>query len=155
MGATDTGFEIEARKALTEYFFAGVNYTLVDSNIELERGTGQVQTSLERPLAGQSENVFNGIFEFRLPNSGFSTRALVNFFGDRIVDVGSLGLPDIIEEGRATLDLVAVYQWSEVSFRFAADNVTDADYLFTQGGLTQRLFNIGRGYKFSIGYNIY
>jgi outer membrane receptor protein involved in Fe transport len=151
-GAKDRGFEVEARKNLSRWFFTAVNYTFVDSHIEVGRETGQVQTSMERPLAGQSGNIFNGVFEFRVPNSGFSARALYNFFGDRIVDVGSLGLPDIIEEGRGRLDIVAVYQWNKVVFRFSAENLNDPEYLFTQGGELQRSYQFGRTFKFSLGY---
>jgi outer membrane receptor protein involved in Fe transport len=155
MGATDKGFELEARKLLSEYFYTAVNYTFVDSNIELERGTAQVQTSLVRPLAGQSENVFNGVFEFRLPDFDFSTRLLYNFFGDRIIDVGSLGLPDIIEEGRGTVDLVFWKRWNKIVFRATFENLTDAEHLFTQGGETQRVFKMGRTFTFGFGYAVY
>ena len=37
---------------------------------------------------------------------GFSTRLLYNYFGDRIADVGANGAPDIVEQGRGSLDLV-------------------------------------------------
>ena len=39
-------------------------------------------------------------------SSGFSTRLLFNYFGDRISDVGANEAPDIIEQGRGSLDLV-------------------------------------------------
>jgi outer membrane receptor protein involved in Fe transport len=165
-GATNTGFELEARKNFSRWFFAGVNYTFVDSNIELSRETGDVQTTLVRPLAGQSQHVFNGIFEFSIPEasqqgnlrgegyflSGLSLRALFNFFDDRISDVGSLGLPDIVEGGRGNLDLVAVYRFGGVVFRFSAENLLNPGHLYTQGGETQRLFKLGRSYGFSLGY---
>ncbi len=171
-GAVNKGIELEVRKNMGQWFFAAANYTFVDSAIELERGTAQVQTSLDRPLAGQSKNVFNGIFEFHIPEGrsissggvirsegyflgGLSVRLLYNFHGDRITDVGSLGLPDIIEEGRSRLDIVALYRWNQIVFRFSADNVNDPEHLYTQGGELQRRFRYGRTYIFSLGYAVF
>jgi hypothetical protein len=50
--------------------------------------------------------VFNGFVGRR--RGGIHARLLVNYFGDRIADVGSLGLPDIFEEGRTTLDVAHI-----------------------------------------------
>ena len=63
-------------KLLNEYFFVGANYTYVDSEVTLDAAAGQVQTSLVRPLAGTSENLFNALAEFRMLDYGFSTRLL-------------------------------------------------------------------------------
>jgi outer membrane receptor protein involved in Fe transport len=154
-GAKDKGIELEARKNIGQWFSGALNYTFVDSAIEVGRQTGQVQTSTVRPLAGQSEHIFNGVFELRVPDTGLSTRALYNYFGDRIVDVGSLGLPDILEEGRGRLDIVALYEWNQLVFRFSAENLNDPEYLFTQGGEVHRLFKSGRSFKFALGYTVF
>ena len=100
-------FGVRARgraRDLGSDFFVNANYTFVDSQITLLPEQRTVQTSLERPLAGQSKNLFNLIGEYAI--GGFSARVLVNFFGDRISDVGANQAPDIIEQGRGTLDLV-------------------------------------------------
>ncbi len=85
-------------------FFVNANYTFVDSEITLLPEQQSVQTSLVRPLAGQSKNLFNLTAEYAL--QGFSARVLVNYAGDRISDVGANQAPDIVEEGRETVDLV-------------------------------------------------
>ena len=54
----------------------------------------QVQSAPTRPLAGTSQSLFSALFEVR--GGGYSGRLLVNWFDDRINDVGSLNLPDII-----------------------------------------------------------
>ncbi|HEY7816723.1 MAG TPA: TonB-dependent receptor, partial [Vicinamibacteria bacterium] len=142
--ATNVGFEIEAKKQLHPNVLVATNYTWVDSDIEIGRAAGEVQTSTSRPLAGQSQNVFNVMAEFLVPRFDSSVRVLYNYFDDRIVDVGSLGLPDIIEEGREGLDLVAIKRLGDrAQFRFLFDNITDADYLFTQGGELQRRYHVG------------
>lgn len=156
LGATNAGVELEARRELLPGVFAGVNYTFVDSSIEIERGESQVQTSLDRPLSGLSRHVFNGVFETRVPKIDATARLLYNYYGDRITDVGSLGLPDIIEQGRPALDLVFSWIFTEqVSFKLTFDNLTDSDYRYEQGGELQRLFRLGRTFGFSLDYHFW
>jgi outer membrane receptor protein involved in Fe transport len=154
-GAKNVGFEIEARKQIAANVFVSTNYTYVDSNIEIGRGMGEVQTSTSRPLAGQSSNVFNAMVEFQWPAFDFSTRVLFNYFDDRIIDVGSLGLPDIIEEGRESVDVVAIKRFGAGQLRFIFDNLTDADYLFSQGGEVQRLYNVGPTFGVSFSWSVF
>ncbi len=154
-GARNAGIELEARKRVARYLTMAANYTFVDSEIQIGRATGEVQTSTSRPLAGQSQNVLNLVAEIEWPWFDFSTRVLYNFFGDRITDVGSLGLPDIIEEGRGTLDLVAIKRFGDAQLRFIFDNLTNADYLFTQGGKVQRLYNLGPAFAVSFSYSVF
>ncbi len=154
--ATNLGLEIEARKQLTPSLLVSTNFTWVDSDIEIGRAAGEVQTSTSRPLAGQSASVFNVMAEFLVARWDFSTRVLYNFFDDRIVDVGSLGLPDIIEEGRGSLDVVAIKRFGDrAQLRFVFDNITDSDYLFTQGEELQRLYNVGPTFAMSFSYSIF
>lgn len=153
LGATNKGFELEARKSLGGHFFVAANYTFVDSQIEIGEEAGNVQTSLERPLAGQSQNLFNAIVEFRADNIDFNTRVLYNYFGDRIADVGSLGLPDIIEEGRGRLDLVFSKGLGAAGIRVSFENLLNDEHLFTQGGETQRRFELGRKIAFQFSYS--
>jgi hypothetical protein len=115
----------------------------VDSTISLTAFQTNVLTSLERPLAGTSKHVFNGFVEGR--GGPLTARVLVNFFGKRIVDVGSLGLPDIFEEGRTTVDAVVTARLNPlVSLRLAADNLTDVPVRYLQGPEVHRRYNIGR-----------
>ena len=115
-----------------------------------------VQTSLERSLAGQSKNLFNLSAEFAM--RGFSTRLLFNYIGDRISDVGANQAPDIIEQGRGSLDLVLAQRIRGLGIRLNLDNLTDSDYLFTQtltATETQRLFKLGRAAGLSFSYNLF
>ena len=96
--ARNFGLEFEAAFELGAGFFIDANYTFVDSKITLLPEQQTVQTSLERPLAGQSKNLFNVTGEYA--RGGFSARVLVNYVGDRISDVGANQAPDIVEQGR-------------------------------------------------------
>jgi TonB-dependent receptor len=155
--ARNFGFELEAGQAFGEHFFASANYTYVDSRITLAPEQRAVQTSLERPLAGQSKNLFNLMGE--VAAGGFSARVLVNFLGDRISDVGANEAPDIIEQGRAGLDLVFSQRWRGAGIRLNLENLTDSDYLFTQGSgaqeKAQRQFRLGRTIGVSFSYSLF
>jgi hypothetical protein len=154
--ARNFGIELEAGRELGEHFFVNANYTLVDSTITLLPEQQTVQTSLERPLAGQSKNLFNVTGEYTL--GGFSTRLLFNYFGDRISDVGANQAPDIIEEGRGSLDVVFAQRIGSLAVRFTVENLTDADYRFTQTlsrPEDQRLYKLGRTVAISFGYNVF
>jgi TonB dependent receptor/Carboxypeptidase regulatory-like domain/TonB-dependent Receptor Plug Domain len=151
--ARNYGLELEAGRELFGGMFVSANYTFVDSQISLLPDQRTVQTSLERPLAGQSKNLFNLVGEYT--NHGFSSRVLYNFFGDRISDVGSNQAPDIVEQGRGSIDLVIGQRIGRVNVRFSVDNLTDSEYLFTQGSQDQRVFKLGRTVGLSVGLNVF
>ena len=151
--ASNVGLELEARSLIGPYVLVGANYTYVDSEVSLSPAARQVQTSLTRPLAGTSPNLFNAVFEVR--GMGYSGRFLFNYFDDRISDVGSLGLPDIIEKGRHSLDFIFAKRFDRASLRIALTNLTDQAFEFTQGGTgpTQRIFHLGRSMSFGVTYH--
>lgn len=151
--ARNFGVELEARKKLSEQFLIGGNYTFVDSKIELNSFQTNVLTSLERPLAGTSKHIFNGLFEARLPI--VTARLLVNTFSERIAEVGSLGLPDIFEEGRTTVDAALSRRLGRFTFRLSGENLTDTTIRFLQGPQVHRSFTIGRTYAFQIGFSAF
>ena len=133
--ARNFGIELEGGHQVGSHFFFNANYTFVDSKITLSPEQLGVQTSSERPLAGQSKNLFNVSADFFV--SGFSTRLLFNYFGDRIADVGANEAPDIVEQGRGRLDLVFSHRFRGLNVRLNIENLTDSDDLFTQTLTTQ------------------
>jgi TonB-dependent receptor len=149
--ARNLGIEIEGRRRLGAHVTLGANYTFVDSSITLAASQTNVLTSLERPLSGTSKHLFNGMVE--VAGSAVSARFLVNYFGARIVDVGSLGLPDILEEGRPTVDAVVSARLSpRFNVRFQAENLGDQEVRFLQGGQPQRIYTVGRTFMVSFGF---
>ncbi len=151
--ARNLGLELEAARQVGSNLFFNLNYTLVDSKITLSPEQRTVQTSLERSLAGQSKNLFNAMVE--LSARGFSARMLYNYFGDRISDVGSNEAPDIVEQGRGSLDLVLAKRFTKVGFRLTLENLTDTEHEFTQGSKVQRLYKLGRVTAFSLSFNAF
>ncbi len=151
--ARNFGVELEARKRLTEMLLIGANYTFVDSTIELAASQTNVLTSLERALSGTSKHIVNGMVDARLPI--FTVRLLLNSFSERIAEVGSLGLPDIFEEGRQTVDLAVSRRIGKFTMRFSAENLTDTAVRFLQGPQTHREYKLGRTYAFQIGFSAF
>ena len=149
--ARNVGFEIEGRKSINKYLLVGANYTYVDSEVALSASSRQIQTSLIRPLAGTSRNLFNTMFEVRNAQRDYSGRLLWNFYGDRISDIGSLGLPDIVQKGRGNLDFVFSKRLGKkVGLKFGITNLSDGAYTFSQGGEDQRVYKLGRTIEFGM-----
>jgi outer membrane receptor protein involved in Fe transport len=151
--ARNVGLELEAAREFGRHFFASTNYTFVDSRITLQDDQRFTQTSQVRPLAGQSKNLFNLTFEGTA--GGFSGRLLFNYFGDRIADVGANTAPDIIEQGRGSLDLVLGQHIRGLNIRLTLENLTDSEFLYTQGIEDQRSYKLGRTIGVSFGYNVF
>ena len=151
--ARNVGLEFEVRRKFADLFTLGGNYTYVDSKITLTPAAAQVQTSLERSLAGQSKHLFNAMAE--VGTAAASVRVLYNFFGDRINDVGSLGLPDIIEDQRGSLDLIVSTRVRALKIRVSAENLTDENFDLTQGGLLQRRYALGRSLGVNFGFSAF
>jgi outer membrane receptor protein involved in Fe transport len=152
-GARNFGVELEAARQLSKGFFVNANYTFVDSKITLLPEQRTVQTSLERALAGQSKHLFNATAEGSY--RGLSLRVLYNYFGDRISDVGSNDAPDIVEQGRGSLDAVLSLRAGKLNVRLIGENLTDSEWLFTQGPEEQRVFKLGRAFAVSFGVDVF
>jgi hypothetical protein len=83
---------------------------------------------------------------------------LYNFFGDRIADVGANGAPDIVEQGRGSLDVVLSQRIRGLTIRGTLENLTDPDFLWTQTlelDRTQRLYSLGRSYTVTFSYSLF
>ncbi len=154
--ARNLGVELEVGRELGRHLFVSANYTFIDSKITLAPEQLGVQTSAERPLAGQSENLFNVWGETVF--GGFSARVLYNYFGDRISDVGANEAPDIVEQGRGSLDVVLAQRVRGLTIRASLENLTDSEFHWTQtlqADRTQRLYTLGRSYTVTFSYSLY
>jgi TonB-dependent receptor len=152
--ARNFGFELETAYEFGGGFYVNANYTFVDSSITLNEDQRTVQTSQQRPLAGQSENLFNITAEYA--RGGFTGRVLWNYFGDRISDVGANQAPDIVEQGHETVDLVFVQRFGQkFNLRLSFENLTDPEFLYTQGDRRQRSYKIGRTFGVAFGVDVF
>lgn len=163
--AENFGFELEARRSLDflgpggRQFAASGNFTWVDSDIDLSDIDPRfVLTNSSRPLQGQSRYVGNSILEWNRPDLRSTARFYVNYFSDRITDVGSLGLPDVIQNGVTTIDVVyelALQKEGKWKLRFAANNLNNPKWLWTQGGETFTRYTLGQSYSIGTTYQIF
>jgi TonB-dependent receptor len=157
--ATNVGFELELRRGLDSIFaplenwLAIVNYTFVDSEIEIDPERTAF-TDPTRPLSGQPDNVVNFVLEWSPRSIDGTLRTLYNFTDDKIFFAGSFGLPDIIEDGRGTLDLVWQHGFQNgLNYKVSASNLLDEDRTWSQGGLIHRQYSPGTGFGLSLGYS--
>ena len=113
-------------------------------------------TSLVRAHAGQSRYVANVIGEWARPKARSTARFYLNHFSSRITDVGAFGLPDVIQGGLSTVDLVYEFtikgddRWK---LRIAGENLNNPRWFLTQGGETflgyrKPTFTVGTSFRF-------
>lgn len=164
--AQNWGFETEIRQQLGRLsealsdFSVSANYTFVDSEVKYGDDIDlSLVTSLERPLAGQSRHIFNTAFEYNNSRIGNNSRILYNYVGERISDVGALGLPDIYESGQHLMDFVMRQRIggedSPIELKFSIDNILDDEKEFTQGGLPYRVYKRGRTFSIGMSYDFF
>jgi len=162
--ADNYGLEFEYRRnlefvspALRPFSVSG-NFTFVDSNIDLTDVRDIVLTSRNRPMQGQSRYVGNAILEWAKPQWRSTARFYANYFSSRITDVGSFGLPDVLQEPVTTLDLVYELDLAgdgKWKMRFSAENLTDAKWRWTQGGELFQGYTQGQTYSIGTSYQIF
>ena len=163
-GARNIGVELEFRRSLgtlwskLREFGVSTNFTFVDSNIDLRDEDATIVTSQSRPLLGQSRYIANGILEWRRPKWHSDAKFFSNYVSRRISNVGFLGLPDLYQEGNTFLDFTYRYLLGEKgkwSIRLEAENLGDNDFRWTQGGVVQRDYHLGRTFQIGFGYSFF
>lgn len=150
-GAVNTGVELEARTGLDflsryakELSLLG-NLTFVHSKVELDAAQGGIQTSTERPLAGQSPYVLNVALDWTHDKTKTRARVLYNIQGERIAQVGTRGLPDVYEQPRHLVDLsVAQGLGEHVDLKLSVDNILNVPVKFLQGDEIVSSYRVGQ-----------
>lgn len=164
-GATLNGAEVEYRQSLRvlspvlRNWTVNLNYAYVDASVNVGARNLSVITNTSRPLEGQSEHVGNVALQYFKPTWGTLVRAMYNFTGRRIYEVGAYGLPDIYEDDYGVFDLVITQGLERVfpglELKLSGTNLLDAERTFTQGGKVQRRYSGGRGVGVSVGYTAF
>lgn len=141
-------------EAWWEKWYINTNYAWIDSTIELSEQDANVLTSASRPLQGQSPYVWNFQVGYDDLDRGINTALLFNIFGERIVDVGTNGAPDIYQQPREVLDFVYSQKFGDRwKFKFRARNLLDPEIEITQGGQTRRSFRVGREFTVALEWS--
>lgn len=162
--ARNTGVELELRKNLGNCWerlssvSLNANYTYVRSRVDIGAENVGILTSANRPLIGQAENIFNLGLDHQLPRWGFEWRALFNYTGERIVEVGAFQLPDTIQKGCPNLDLSfnkgfgTERRWS---VEFQIENLLDRQNNYRVGNELFRTYRSGRSFEFGVSYKMF
>ncbi|MBT8058702.1 MAG: carboxypeptidase regulatory-like domain-containing protein [Gammaproteobacteria bacterium] len=135
-------------------WYINTNYAWIDSEITLSERNASVQTSQTRPLQGQSPYVWNFQLGYDDLDRGINTALLFNMFGERIVDVGINGAPDVYQEPRPVLDFVYAQKFRDHwKLKLRARNLLNAEVEITQGDKTRRKFTVGREYQLALEWS--
>lgn len=158
-GATNWGVEFEVRKNLgfvsraLQPFALEANATVMRSRIRIGADRVASLTNADRPMVGQSPYVLNLGFGYAAPRGTFSATVLYNIVGERIVEAGTLPLPDTYEDARPMLDAaLRVSLRPGVSVKLDAKNLLDTPVRITQGQVTRSRYTVGR--SVSVGVSI-
>jgi len=140
--------------ALLEKLYISTNYAWISSEITLSEENAAVQTSNSRPLQGQSPYVWNFQVGYDDPDRDINTSLLFNVFGERIVDVGTNGAPDIYQQPQPQLDFIYSQGIGEHwKIKFKARNLLNPPVELTQGPETRLKFTVGREYSLSLQWS--
>jgi len=156
--ANNYGIELELRKNLAALGLAPfsffTNSTLMRSRITPGNEGISSLTNADRPMVGQSEYVVNAGLGYASGSGAWSGTLLYNVAGQRIVEAGSGGLPDAYELPRHMLDAsVQVPIASAMSLKLVGQNLLDAPYRMTQGGVLRSRYTSGRRFQFTFSWH--
>jgi len=96
---------------------------------------------------------------YEIPRWKLEARALINFVGDRLSEVGAFGLPDIVEKGYPNLDVYVSRRFlgeaRKLEVRFSAENLLDRSVRFVQGSFPYWFYHRGRTVSVGVSYSIF
>ena len=151
--ASNYGLEAEFSKNLSFIGMKGwtlsANYAQIFSKIELSDDVPETFMSSDRPLQGLSPWIAN----VQLFWEGKKARAglLYNAFGERIVDVGTQGLPDVVEQPIHQLDLVTRFTLAKnTNVNFRVRNLLDQSVVLKQDRFVVQEFRMGQSYSLGL-----
>ncbi|MDX1570136.1 MAG: TonB-dependent receptor [Xanthomonadales bacterium] len=160
LAAENQGVEIDFYKELgflwdrLEPFYLAGNFAYIESTITLDPLAAGNLTSQERPLQGQSDIVANLQLGYDNPDRGTRATLLFNHTGERISDVGTQGIPDVIEQPYNQLDFVLSQQaWDGWEFKLKLQNLLDDEVEFKQSTETRRVYKRGREVGLSVEFS--
>lgn len=136
--ATSTGIELEVRKSFNTLktpfinnFGVILNAAYIWSKVNLgEKAQGQ---SENRPMMGQSPYIINSGIYYQNDSIGLQVNLLYNVTGQRIVIVGSYGIPDVYEMPRNSLDLtISKIFFKHLEIKFGIQDILNQPYRLLQ-----------------------
>jgi outer membrane cobalamin receptor len=161
LAATNQGVEIEGRMTLdgvhrwlSGTYIAG-NYAWIDSEIDIDTSVDQQATNANRALQGQSDYIANVQFGYDDEDRGLSTTLVANMVGPRISRVGTVGIPDEVEQAYTGIDLVVKKTLNDnMEIGFKLQNLLDqpVQFQFADNAIS-REYRRGRDISLSFEVN--
>ncbi len=158
--ATSYGLELEARMGLgrltpvLDSLRAGANITLTRSEVDLG-DSAPLQTNQQRPLQGTSPYVFNVNLTWAPKQGGTELTLLYNVYGERIAEVGTQGLPDVLERPFHRVDIALSQQLGKnAQLKLTATNLLNQFIVLQQGDLQVLKYRPGVAVSASLGWNL-
>lgn len=162
--ADNRGIELEVKKELgfisdrLRNFTIYSNYSRIYSRVSIGDMQGIVMTSLERPLQGQADYIFNANLEYSNPKIRTDFRILYNLVGSRITEVGATHLPDVYEQPNHFLDFAFAHQFNglyRMKLKFTVENILNRAIRELQGDRLYYGYRIGRTFGVGISYDLH
>lgn len=176
LGATNQGIELDVYKQLGFFgrwmgdrgwaralwldkpdwdnWYVSANYSWIESEIQLDPEQSGGNTNLQRPLEGQSPYVANLQLGYQSEDGRREAALLYNVFGERVVQVGIGGQPDVYEQPAGQLDFNYRQKLGEQwSFRVRLRNLLDPEVRLTQGIGVFREYKRGRELGLSVEWS--
>jgi outer membrane receptor protein involved in Fe transport len=161
--ATVTGTELTARIELSrvlpeswagnwsDLVYVQANAAFIDSEVTLS-GQG-LETSVERPLQGQADEVYN--LQVGYDGERHDIDLSYNRVGERLQIAGIEGQPDVFQKPVDRLDFNYSFLLADgLKLKFNATNLLDAETELVQGGQVYRAFREGRDYSIALNWSI-
>jgi TonB-dependent receptor len=125
-------------------FFVKLNGAYIDSEVVV---SNTLLTNPTHALEGQSPWVVNLQVGYDNPTNGIQATLMFNMADDRIVDLGTQGLPDAYEQSVARLDFNYRQPFELFGQAFTLKikglNLLDPDYEVTRGSVVERSYQRG------------
>ncbi|MBN1610683.1 MAG: TonB-dependent receptor [Polyangiaceae bacterium] len=166
--ATLIGVELEARRKLDlldealRDFTVIANLTLSRSRVGVEQTGSDVtglgfMTSVSRPMMLHAPWVLNLALDYANQKLGFGARVLYNVTGPRIVDIGTLGVPDEYIQPSHSIDLALTQDLTErLKAKLTVEDLLNTDMVVTVGskrsGEVARRVSEGTVFVLGVGY---
>jgi len=136
-----------------ENFYVSANYADIKTSISIDPETSNA-TNDNRTLQGASPWTVNAQIGYTSPGEAFEFTALFNSFGERIIQAGTQGQPDIFEEPFESLDFVGRYRFRDHwTLKLELNNLLDSPVEWTQGEEVTRRYKDGRGISLGLDFS--
>jgi outer membrane receptor protein involved in Fe transport len=135
--ARNEGIEFELATGVGPFVFS-CNLALIRSAVTLDLDGIGNQTSLtssKRPMQGVSPYILNLGLQYEPEGAPYRANLVFNEIGARITELGTNGVPDVFEQKKRTLDLVASFDVNEsVSMGLKVSDIVPQGSTTTQDG---------------------